>query len=63
MDQLAEIVRLKKLLSSGVRTVMVDGQTVTIDREEAKRQLVELEIAAGLRTRNPRVAQVVTGNR
>ena len=63
MDQLEEIRRLRKLIQSGAKTVVIDGVTVSIDLEEAKRRLTQLEIAEGLRVPNPRVAQVVTGNR
>lgn len=63
MSQLEEIQRLREMIRNGVTTVVVDGQTVSINLEEVKRQLRQLEIEAGLRTRSPRVARVVTGNR
>ena len=51
MDQLAKIKQLRTLLQSGAKTVVVDGLTVSLDREDLKRELIQLEIAAGLWTR------------
>lgn len=52
-EQLAEIEALKTRLNAAIVSESSDGQSTTTDLKVLRRQLVELEIEAGLRRRRP----------